>query len=82
MEAWLALRGIRTLHVRVERACANAAELARRLGEHPSVTRVRYPGWGAMLAIEVAGSALDAERVASVVPGVVGSHEPRWASSR
>ncbi|HOR16275.1 MAG: PLP-dependent transferase [Actinomycetales bacterium] len=64
-EAWLALRGIRTLHVRHERACANAAELARRLGEHPSVSRVRYPGWGAMLAIEVAGSALDAERVAS-----------------
>ena len=64
-EAWLALRGIRTLHVRHERACANAAELARRLGEHPRVSRVRYPGWGAMLAIEVAGSALDAERVAS-----------------
>ena len=64
-EAWLALRGIRTLHVRHERACANAAELARRLATHPAVTRVRYPGWGAMLAIEVPGSAPEAERVAA-----------------
>ena len=65
METWLALRGIRTLHVRVERACANAAELARRLAGHPRVTRVRYPGWGAMLAVEIGGSAEDAERVAA-----------------
>ncbi len=44
MEAWLALRGIRTLAVRHERACANAAELAARLAAHPAVHRVRYPG--------------------------------------
>lgn len=53
MEAWLALRGLRTLHLRFERACANAAELAARLVDHPAVARVRYPGFGAMLAIDV-----------------------------
>jgi cystathionine gamma-synthase len=61
-ETWLALRGIRTLHVRFERACANAGELARRLAGHPAVDRVRYPGTGAMLAIEIAGGAQAAEQ--------------------
>jgi len=50
-EAWLALRGLRTLHLRVERAQANAAELARRLADHPLLTEVRYPGMGAMISI-------------------------------
>ncbi len=50
-EAWLALRGLRTLHLRVERAQANAAELSRRLGDHPLPTEVRYPGLGAMISI-------------------------------
>jgi cystathionine gamma-synthase len=67
MEAFLALRGLRTLHLRVERAGANAAELAGRLGSHPGVLRVRYPGFGSMVSIEVAGDAHDAERVASSV---------------
>ncbi|HRW18250.1 MAG TPA: PLP-dependent transferase [Dermatophilaceae bacterium] len=62
-ETWLALRGLRTLALRVERAGANAAELARRLAEHPAVERVRYPGWGAMLAIEVRGGAAAADAV-------------------
>lgn len=43
-EAWLGLRGIRTLGVRMERAAANALELARRLEAHPAVRAVRYPG--------------------------------------
>lgn len=43
-ETWLALRGMRTLHLRMERAQANAAELAERLAAHPAVVRVRYPG--------------------------------------
>jgi cystathionine gamma-synthase len=43
-ETWLALRGLRTLALRVERASANAAELARRLVAHPVIERVRYPG--------------------------------------
>ncbi|GAA1924483.1 PLP-dependent transferase [Nocardioides lentus] len=50
-EAWLALRGLRTLPLRVERAQANAAELARRLGERDDVVEVRYPGFGGMLAL-------------------------------
>ncbi|MFL6159942.1 MAG: trans-sulfuration enzyme family protein [Marmoricola sp.] len=53
-EAWLALRGLRTLPLRVERASQNAAELARRCAEHPGVVEVRYPGFGGMLAIVLA----------------------------
>ena len=56
-EAWLALRGLRTLHVRLDRAAANAAELARRLAEHPAVAEVRYPGFGAIVAPVLAGGA-------------------------
>ena len=57
LEAWLALRGLRTLHLRIERSTANAQELVRRLGGHRNVTRVRYPGFGAIVAVEVAGGA-------------------------
>lgn len=64
MEVWLALRGLRTLHVRVDRASSNAAELARRLAGHDAVERVRYPGTGAMVAIEVRGGAAAADAVA------------------
>ena len=42
--AWLVLRGIRTLGMRVERAQANALSLARWLEQHPDVDWVRYPG--------------------------------------
>ena len=44
VEAWLGLRGLRTLALRVERSQASAAELARRLEAHPAVVHVRYPG--------------------------------------
>ena len=44
MEAWLTLRGLRTLALRVRQAEENARELARRLADHPQVERVRYPG--------------------------------------
>lgn len=44
MEAWLALRGVRTMPLRVRAAQANAATLAQRLAGHPAVRRVRYPG--------------------------------------
>ena len=63
MEVWLALRGLRTLALRVERSGANALELAARLGEHPRVERVRHPGFGGIVSIEVAGGAEAAERV-------------------
>jgi cystathionine gamma-synthase len=56
-EAWLALRGLRTLVLRVERAQANAVELAQRLGKHPGVVEVRYPGFGAMVAVVLADAA-------------------------
>lgn len=44
LEAFLALRGLRTLPVRLARAQASAMELALRLAKHPAVTTVRYPG--------------------------------------
>ncbi len=56
-EAWLALRGLRTLPLRVERAQANAAELARRLAEHAAVNEVRYPGFGGMVSVVLADAA-------------------------
>lgn len=43
-ETWLALRGVRTLALRVERSNQTALELAGRLDRHPAVSRVRYPG--------------------------------------
>ncbi len=83
LEAYLALRGMRTLAVRMERAQANALELAQRLADHPRVTRVRYPGlpsdpghevasrifsgYGAMISFEVSGTAEEAEAVCSTV---------------
>ncbi len=67
MEAWLVLRGLRTLDVRLERAGRSADELAQRLAAHPAVDRVRYPGYGAMLAIEVRGDAAAADRVCAAV---------------
>ncbi len=71
MEAFLGLRGLRTLPLRMERACGTALELARRLERHPLVARVHYPGlesdpdhdralrllegFGAVVACEVRG---------------------------
>jgi len=52
LESWLALRGVRTLDVRLARSSATAADLAGRLRDHPAVTRVRHPGSGAVLAFE------------------------------
>ncbi|MBI3028999.1 MAG: aminotransferase class I/II-fold pyridoxal phosphate-dependent enzyme [Candidatus Rokubacteria bacterium] len=43
-DCWLAARGLRTLHVRLERQCANALVLARFLEGRPGVERVYYPG--------------------------------------
>jgi cystathionine gamma-synthase len=44
LEAFLAVRGARTLAIRLERAQQNAMILAERLQKHPLVTQVRYPG--------------------------------------
>ncbi|MGO3180570.1 MAG: trans-sulfuration enzyme family protein [Brevibacterium linens] len=43
-EVWLALRGLRTLAVRLDRAQANAQAIAERLAAHPAVVGTRYPG--------------------------------------
>jgi cystathionine beta-lyase/cystathionine gamma-synthase len=43
-EAWLALRGLQTLALRMDRHCESALALARALDEHPKVERVWYPG--------------------------------------
>ncbi len=78
MEAWLALRGLRTFPLRWERSCANASELARRCAAHPAVTSVRHLGlpgdvghelaerqmesFGAIVTITVRGGAQGADR--------------------
>jgi cystathionine gamma-synthase/cystathionine gamma-lyase len=43
-DCYLLLRGLKTLPVRMRQHCESAAELARRLLEHPAVERVHYPG--------------------------------------
>ncbi len=71
LEAFLAVRGLRTLSVRLEKAQDNAMKLAQFLEQHPGVDRVRYPGlvshpshsiaadqlkgFGGMLSFELAG---------------------------
>lgn len=70
-EAWLCLRGLKTLHLRMERHAENAIQLARWLESHPKVGKVNYPGlvnhpqhevarkqmsgWGGMLSFELKG---------------------------
>lgn len=47
------LHGLSSLEVRVRRQTETAAELARRLGGHPAVERVRYPGFGGVVSFDV-----------------------------
>jgi cystathionine gamma-synthase len=62
-EAWLALRGIRTFPIRFRAAESNAKQLVARLEAHGKITKVRYPGFGAVISFEVDGSADQAEKV-------------------
>ena len=62
-EAWLALRGIRSFPVRFRAAEKNAQQLVTRLQAHGKITKVRYPGFGAVISFEVDGSAEQAEKV-------------------
>jgi cystathionine gamma-synthase len=78
-ETYLAVRGMRTLHLRFERATATAQELAGRLERHADVSTVRYPGlpthpahstasrfmrsYGAMISFDVLGDAGRADAV-------------------
>jgi cystathionine gamma-synthase len=59
LESYLALRGLRTLSVRLERAAASATELARRLAEHPAIRSVHYPGLPDHPQADLAKSLLD-----------------------
>ena len=43
-DAWLTLRGIKTLAARMDRHCRNAMRVAQMLAEHPAVAEVFYPG--------------------------------------
>jgi cystathionine gamma-synthase len=80
MDAWLTVRGIKTLAVRMERHSSNALAIARYLESHPAVERVYYPGleshpghelaarqmsaFGGMLSIAFAGGESVARRFA------------------
>jgi methionine-gamma-lyase len=83
LEAWLCLRGLATLSLRMEHHCRSATMLAEALAEHPHVERVHYPGLGShpqhelatrqlrlpggTLAVEVAGGLEAASRVAEAL---------------
>jgi len=78
LTSFLVLRGLKTLHVRMDRHCDNAEHLAGWLAEHPRVKRVWYPGLpshpnhevakrqmarpGGMLSLELDGSVEDGKR--------------------
>jgi cystathionine gamma-synthase len=80
-DAWLVLRGAKTLGVRMDRHSANAQAIAEWLVEHPKVTRVNYPGlashpqhelarrqmraFGGMLSFELHGGEAAAKRAAA-----------------
>lgn len=55
--AWLLLRGLKTLEVRVQRQTETATTLAERLRSHPKVAEVRYPGIAGLLSFDVADAA-------------------------
>jgi cystathionine gamma-synthase len=88
--AWLLLRSLKTLRLRVERQSATAAELAQRLARHPAVELVRYPGLGGLLSFDVHGDAVAVERAtrlivnATSLGGADSSIETRarWESDR
>ncbi|CAN5680526.1 PLP-dependent transferase [soil metagenome] len=54
--AWLLLRGLQTLEVRVARQTESARDLAERLHAHDAVEIVRYPGFGPLISFDVAGA--------------------------
>ena len=82
-EAWLALRGLRTLHLRVERAQANAQELVRRLEAHPAVGEVRYPGLRRRSSsIVLAQGAMAADLLTRKTQAVGARHRRSAGSSR
>lgn len=71
LEAFLALRGLRTLPLRMERAQQNAEALVERLRAHPAVAEVRWPGSGAMVSFVLHGGAAAADAACAAVRLVV-----------
>jgi cystathionine gamma-synthase len=63
--AWLLLRGLATLEVRLARQTASARDIVERLRTHPRVDVVRYPGFGGLLSFDVA----DADAARAVETG-------------
>jgi cystathionine gamma-synthase len=87
LETFLAVRGMRTLHVRLDRAEANAAELHARLSRAPQITHVRYPGFGTIISFEVVGGPAAAEKLTGLSEIVVhttslGGVESTWERRR
>jgi cystathionine gamma-synthase len=70
-EAWLLLRSLETLELRVRRQAHTAHELAERLRSHPAVETVRYPDFGALVSFDVRGGAEAAQRVERSVRRIV-----------
>lgn len=54
MDCFLVLRGIKTLHVRVQRACENAKKIVEFLDDHPKVDKLYYPGLASHQGHEIA----------------------------
>ncbi len=71
LEAFLALRGLRTLPIRLAAMQRNAEVLVERLRDHPAVAEVRYPGRGAMVSFVVTGGAAAADALCDGVRVVV-----------
>ncbi|GAA4676138.1 cystathionine gamma-synthase [Streptomyces chumphonensis] len=59
-DAWLVMRGVKTLAVRMDRHCANATRVAEMLAAHPKVTEVLYPGLPGHAGHEVAAKQMRA----------------------
>jgi cystathionine gamma-synthase len=71
LEAFLALRGLRTMPIRMAAMQSNAAILVERLRAHPAVAEVRYPGQGAMVSFILAGGAAAADALCAGVSVLV-----------
>ena len=87
MECYLATRGMRTLHVRLDRAESNARELHQRLSASRGVQYSRYPGFGTIIAFEVAGGAEMAQKLTEQSEVIVyatslGGVESTWERRR
>ncbi len=62
-ETWLALRGLRTFPLRFNKSQESAKTLVERLKAHPKISRVRYPGFGAIISFEVDGTAEQTQKI-------------------